>query len=348
MNEAAADPHALDADRLIPWLRANLPDAQGAIGWSKFAVGQSNPTYVITIDGMARYVLRKKPPGALLPSAHAIEREYRVTAALADTAVPVARPRALCEDPALIGTSFYVMDHVAGRHFRDAAMQGASPGERASLYDAMNSALATLHQVDVAAVGLADFGRPTGYFARQIARWTRQYRATETVRIEAMERLIAWLPAHDRPEDDEARIVHGDYRIDNLIFAADEPRVAAILDWELATIGHPLADLAGHMIAWRLPAEGFKGLAGLDLPALGIPGETEYIAAYCARTRRPPIEPERWRFAVAFALFRNACIRQGVLRRALDGNASNTIAREAGERAAAVAGIGWRTACGEV
>lgn len=346
MAEPATDPHQLDMTRLVPWLRAHVPDTDGAIEARKFIGGQSNPTYAILVDGAPRYALRKKPPGKLLPSAHAVEREYRVTEALKDSAVPVARPFALCEDDRIIGTPFFVMAHVAGRNFWDARLPDMAPAERAALYDEMNRVLAALHAVDPEAVGLGDFGRPGNYFARQVARWTKQYRATETQKIEAMDQLIGWLPAND-PGLQGARIVHGDFRNDNMIFAADEPRILAVLDWELSTLGEPLADLAQHVMAWRVPAEGYRGLSDADLSQLGVPSEAEYLASYWARVGQAPVAPHLWRYALAFAMFRNAGIRQGVLKRAMDGNASSEAALQHGARAAEIAALGWRIASGD-
>lgn len=342
----AADPVVAAAPRLAAWLATHGFVLNAPVTIEKFAGGQSNPTYKIVCDGQVRLVLRKKPAGALLPSAHAVEREYRVTRALAATAVPVARPLLLCEDVAILGTPFFVMEHVPGRNFWHAHLPDSAPAERAALYDQMNRVLAALHQIDPVAIGLGDFGRAAGYLTRQIDRWTRQYRATETTRIDAMERLIAWLPAHV-PTGDAACIVHGDYRNDNLIFHADRPEIAAVLDWELATIGHPLADIAQHMIAWRLPPDPYRGLAALDLAALGIPAERDYLALYAERAGLGAIDPEGWSFALAFALFRNAAIRQGVLRRALDGNASSAAAAVHGTRARDVAALGWRIASGD-
>ncbi len=346
MTNAAGDPHQLNLERLVPWVRQHLSIPVGEVAATKFAGGQSNPTYAILIDGRPAYVLRKKPPGNLLPSAHAVEREYRVTDALKDSGVPVARPLALCEDPDIIGTPFFVMDHMSGRNFWDARLPGMSPNERLAIYDEMNRVLAVLHSVDVQAVGLSDFGRPGDYFARQIGRWTKQYRATQTARLEAVEQLIAWLP-HNVPEDDETRVVHGDYRNDNLIFHPDRPQILAVLDWELSTLGHPLADLAQHVMAWRVPAEGYRGLGDSNLAELGIPSEQDYVALYCERTGRDVIPPAQWRFALAFAMFRNAAIRQGVFKRALDGNASSEAAARHGARAGAIAELGWRIARGE-
>jgi aminoglycoside phosphotransferase (APT) family kinase protein len=346
MNEPAGDPHRLDLTRLVPWLRAHVDGTDGEIEVRKFAGGQSNPTYAILVDGIARFALRKKPPGILLPSAHAVEREFRVTNALKDSGVPVARPFALCEDAGIVGTPFFVMEHVAGRNFWDSRLPGMTPPERSAIYDEMNRVLAALHAVNPDSVGLGDFGRSGNYFARQIARWIRQYRATETAMIEVMERLIEWLPAND-PQLEAARIVHGDYRNDNLIFDPARPRIVAVLDWELSTLGHPLADLAQHVMAWRITADGYRGLSDSDLTALGIPSEQDYLDRYCERTNQAAIDPEHWRFALAFAMFRNAAIRQGVFKRALDGNASSDAAAMHGAKAAEIAALGWRIASGE-
>jgi len=337
---------SLDLARLAPWLRANVDDVGGEITAEKFAGGQSNPTYLLHVDGNPRLVLRRKPDGVLLPSAHAVEREYRVTAALAHTGVPVARPLALCEDASIVGTPFFVMEYAAGRNFWDARLPDVAPIERAAVYDEMNRVLAALHAIEPEAVGLGDYGRPGNYFARQTARWTKQYRATETQRIEAMERLIAWLPAND-PGLDASRIVHGDFRNDNMIFAADAPRVVAVLDWELSTLGHPLADLAQHVMAWRVPSDGYRGLSDANIAALGIPEEADYLRRYGERSGSGTIDPAHWRYALAFAMFRNAGIRQGVYRRALDGNASSAAAAVHGARAGEIAGLAWRIASGE-
>ncbi|QGP80538.1 phosphotransferase family protein [Sphingobium sp. CAP-1] len=336
----------LNVTRLAPWLRGHVPGADGEISAEKFAGGQSNPTYLLSVDGQPRFVLRRKPDGVLLPSAHAIEREYRVTYALRDSAVPVARPLALCEDASVVGTPFFIMDYAKGRNFWDARLPDLSPADRAAVYDEMNRVLAALHAIDPAQVGLSNYGRPGNYFARQAARWTKQYRATETQRIEAMEQLIDWLPAND-PGLEASRIVHGDFRNDNMIFADGEPRIIAILDWELSTLGHPLADLAQHVMAWRVPREGYRGLSDADLPALGIPSEADYVRRYAERSGVGQIDPAHWRYALAFAMFRNAGIRQGVYRRALDGNASSKAAAVHGARASEIAGLAWRIACGE-
>jgi aminoglycoside phosphotransferase (APT) family kinase protein len=337
---------SLNVARLAPWLRAHVDGAAGEVSAEKFAGGQSNPTYLLRIDGNARFVLRRKPDGVLLPSAHAVEREYRVTAALAQSDVPVARPLALCEDASLVGTPFFVMEYAAGRNFWDARLPDLTPAERTAIYDEMNRVLAALHAIEPASVGLEDYGRPGNYFARQTARWTRQYRATETQPIEAMERLIAWLPAND-PGLEASRIVHGDFRNDNMIFAPDTPQVVAVLDWELSTLGHPLADLAQHVMAWRVPNEGYRGLSDANLDALGIPAEAEYLRRYGERSGSGAVDPAHWRYAMAFAMFRNAAIRQGVYRRALDGNASNEAAAGHGARAGEIAGLAWRIASGE-
>jgi len=340
------DVRTLDTSRLAPWLRAHVPGAEGEISADKFAGGQSNPTYLLSVDGQPRFVLRRKPDGVLLPSAHAIEREYWVTDALKDSAVPVARPLALCEDSSIVGTPFFVMDYAKGRNFWDARLPDLTPADRAAVYDEMNRVLAALHAIDPADVGLSDYGKPGNYFARQVARWTRQYRATETQRIEAMERLIEWLPAND-PGLEASRIVHGDFRNDNMIFAEDEPRIIAVLDWELSTLGHPLADLAQHVMAWRVPKEGYRGLSDADLPALGIPSEADYLRTYAERSGAGAIDPVHWRYALTLAMFRNAAIRQGIHHRAISGNASSEAAAVHGARAGEIAGLAWRIACGE-
>jgi len=334
------DPHAIDVDRLAAWIRAHVEDYAGTLSIEKFAGGQSNPTFAVSIDGKPRYVVRKKPGGVLLPSAHAVDREYRVMSALRDSDVPVARTHALCTDDSVIGAMFFVMDHVAGRTFWDPRLPELTKDERAAAYVDIARVIAALHSVDHAAVGLGDYGRPGNYYARQIGRWTKQYRATETETIDAMERLIAWLPEH-LPAGDETAIVHGDYRIDNMIFHPTEPRIVALVDWELSTLGHPLADFAYHMMAWRLSPEAFRGLAGTDFAAIGVPDEAQHIAAYLRHTGRSAIDPIEWEFAIAYNMFRVACIRQGVLKRALDGNASNDRALEAGRRTRDMAEMAW-------
>ena len=329
--------HRLDETRLAAYLADALPGFAGPLTVRQFQGGQSNPTFHLHTPG-AEYVLRKKPPGALLPSAHAIDREYAVQAALAGSAVPVAPMRLLCRDEAVIGTMFYVMDHVPGRVFADRTLPGVPAGDRAAMYDAMNQAMAALHGVDWAAAGLAGFGRPQAYVARQIDRWTRQYAAADAGHVPEMDQLIAWLPAHI-PAADETAIAHGDFRLGNLIFHPSEPRVAAVLDWELSTIGHPLADLAYNIIPWRLPVA-MEGLIGAASP--GIPTEAEYVAAYCRRTGRDGV-PEL-DFFVVFSLFRWAAIAAGVYRRGLDGNASDTRALLIGEKFRALAEAAWALA----
>lgn len=320
-------------------LQAHLPGFGGPIDLSQFEGGQSNPTFRLATPG-AKWVMRTKPgPVArLLPSAHAIEREFRVMRALQGQGFPVPACRLLIEDEAVIGRAFYVMDEVEGRIFWDPALPGLTPAERAAIFDAMNQTLARLHTIDVERAGLADFGRAGNYFERQIARWTKQYRASETAPIEAMDALIEWLPAHVT-EDDETRIVHGDFRLDNLIFHASEPRVLAVIDWELSTLGHPLADLAYHAMAWHIPPGAFRGLAGLDLAALGIPSEAEYLARYCERTGRGPIS--HWNFYLAYNLFRLAAILQGVYKRASEGMAASSNSLAAGKNARVLAELGW-------
>ncbi|MDE2121742.1 MAG: phosphotransferase, partial [Betaproteobacteria bacterium] len=287
-----------------------------------------------------RYVLRRKPPGKLLPSAHAVDREYRVMSALAGSDVPVPRMRVLCTDESVIGTAFYVMDWVAGRIFWDPRLPGLAPAERSALFDEMNRVIAALHRVDPQAAGLGDYGKPGQYVARQIARWSQQYRASQTEPLPAMDRLMEWLPEHV-PPGDEVAVVHGDFRMDNLIFHPTEPRVLAVLDWELSTLGHPLADFAYHCMAWRLGPGQFRGMAGEDLAGLGIPSEADYVAAYCRRTGRAQVAREQWEFYLAFNMFRLSAILQGVLARALQGNAASAEALDAGARARPLAEAAW-------
>jgi len=329
----------LDLDAVNAFLRERCPELGPIRSAEKFGGGQSNPTYRLAGD-RGEYVLRRQPPGELLKSAHAVDREHRVMQALAATGVPVPRTYALCEDREVIGSLFFVMEHVPGRVLWDAALPESDAQERAGIYDEMNRVLAALHEVDVAAVGLGDFGRPGNYFARQIDRWTRQYRASETERIEAMERLIAWLPGHVPADDGQVSLIHGDYRLDNMIFAAAEPRVRALLDWELSTLGHPYADLAYQCMQWRFPRGlPIPGLGGMDRRALGIPTEAEYVQRYCERRGIAAIE--HWGFYLAFSFFRMAGILQGVLKRHLEGNASSERAREVGGMARPLAEMGW-------
>jgi aminoglycoside phosphotransferase (APT) family kinase protein len=335
-----APQHAFDVPRLEAWMHQHLPAFDGVLEVAQFKGGQSNPTYLVSAGGK-RYVLRRKPPGKLLQSAHAVEREFRVISALAGTSVPVARAYALCEDESVIGTPFYLMDYVAGRVLWDPQLPGMTPPERRAIHDELNRVIAALHGIDHAAVGLGDFGRSGEYIARQVARWSKQYLASATETIEAMDNLIAWLPANI-PAGDETRIVHGDFRIDNVIFHPDEPRILAVLDWELATLGHPLADFAYHCMVWRIPPGLFRGLGGVDFAALGIPTEREYVATYCARTGREAIAERDWEYYLAYNMFRIAAIAQGVMARALQGNASSAEAMQTGRAARPLAELAWR------
>jgi aminoglycoside phosphotransferase (APT) family kinase protein len=332
--------HAFDAAALAAYLRVHVADFSGDLVVEQFQGGQSNPTYRVTA-GARRYVVRRKPPGRLLPSAHAVEREYRVMSALAGTGVPVARTHALCEDAGVIGTPFYVMEYVEGRILWDPMLPGMTPPQRAAHYDELNRVISALHRVDYVAAGLADYGRPGSYVERQVARWSKQYQATAAPRIPAMDRLIEWLPQHV-PGGEETSVVHGDYRIDNVIFHPTEPRVLAVLDWELSTLGHPLSDFAYQVMAWRLAPDEFRGLKGCDFAALGIPTEEEYVAAYCHRTGREAIA--HWDVYLIFNMFRIAAILHGVLARALQGNAASANAVETGSRARKVADVAWRMA----
>ncbi len=332
--------HGFDTERLAAYLEAQVPGFRGPLTAEKFAGGQSNPTFRIEAAS-GRYVLRRKPPGELLKSAHAVDREYRVLEALHGGTVPVAKPYHLCTDDGVIGSWFYLMDHVDGRIFWNPALPGLDNARRGAIYGEMNRVLAALHAVDVAAVGLADYGRPGNYFERQVGRWTKQYRASETERIDAMERLMAWLPDATPPDDGRVGLIHGDYRLDNLIFAPDRAEILAVVDWELSTLGHPFADLAYQCMQLRLPSDlkVLAGLGGLDRAALGIPSEADYVAAYCERAGLDAIP--HWDYYLAFSFFRFAAILQGIQRRALDGNASSALAFDYGALARPLAEMGW-------
>ncbi len=331
--------HAFDIASLTRWMNANVEGFRGALTVEQFAGGQSNPTFLLHTDDK-RYVLRRKPPGVLLPSAHAVDREFRVISALANTDVPVAKTYALCEDDAVIGTMFYVMDCIDGRILWDPSLPNSTSTERAAIFDEMNRVIASLHCVDYEGIGLGDYGRTNQYLERQIARWSKQYRAAETEKIEAFDKLIEWLP-RNIPIGDETSIVHGDYRLDNMVFHPTEPRVLAVLDWELSTLGHPLVDFSYHCMVWRVSPGQFRGLLGHDLKALGIPSEAEYGAKYCARTGRKPIHAAEWNFYMAFNMFRLASIMQGIMARALQGNASSADALAAGQKAKPLAAQAW-------
>jgi aminoglycoside phosphotransferase (APT) family kinase protein len=313
----------LDTDKLGAYLRQQIPDFGDDLTAEKFPGGQSNPTFKLTSGGK-HYVLRRKPPGELLKSAHAVDREFKVISALQGTEVPVPKTYLLCEDDSIVGSMFYVMEYLDGRVFWDPALpEIEDPVERAAMYAEMNRVMAALHTVDVDANGLTDYGRPGNYFERQLGRWTKQYRASETEHSEAMETLIEWLGANMPADDGVVSLVHGDYRMDNVMFHPTEPRIIAVLDWELSTLGHPLADLAYQIMAWQLPAggEGLNGLMGIDRTAIGLPSDDEYIASYCQRTGRAGID--NWNFYLVFCFFRLAAILQGVKKRALQGNASS-------------------------
>ena len=339
--------HLFDANALQAWLQTNLPGFEGPLTVEIFKGGQSNPTYKLITPSQS-YVMRAKPgPVAkLLPSAHAIEREFTVMKGLYGTDVPVARMHCLCEDESVIGRAFYVMEFVQGRVLWDQALPGMTPAERGAIYDEMNRVIAALHTVDFTAQGLAGYGKPGNYFERQIGRWSRQYAASVTRPIPEMDQLIEWLPAHIPPgARDESRvsIVHGDFRLDNLMFHPTEPRVLAVLDWELSTLGHPLADFSYHCMAWHIPPGSFRGIGGLDVQALGIPTESEYIRRYCARTglAAPEALAGEWNFYMAYNLFRIAAILQGIAKRVEDGTASSAQAVSSAAGARPLAQMAW-------
>lgn len=335
-----------DVARLEGWLAARLPGFRGPLRVQQFPGGQSNPTYLLQTSPR-QYVLRRKPAGVLLPSAHAIDREFRVMRALGQGSdVPVAEVLVLCEDPEVIGTAFYVMAHVEGRIFWDPALPEVPVAQRAAIFRGMVNALAALHRVSPATVGLEDFGRPEGYLSRQIGRWSKQYASDQEVagRVPAMERLIEWLPQHLPPIEPPAAVVHGDYRIDNLVFDPEAPRVRAILDWELSTLGDPFADFAYHLMMYRLNIESIVGLEGRDLAALGLPSESEYVAWYCER--RGISEVPHLDFYLTFCLFRLAGIFHGIRARVARGTAASERARSYAAEVEKIAEQGWRQAQG--
>ena len=343
-TKEAAPGLRLDAARLASYLEQHVKGFAGPLTISQFKGGQSNPTYLLATPAR-RYVLRRKPPGKLLPSAHAVDREYRVIGALHRQDFPVAEPLCFCADESVTGTAFYVMEFADGRVFWEPQMPSSDKSERAAVYDAMNATIARLHAFDPAAIGLSDFGRGENYVARQVERWSKQYRASETEKIDAMERLIDWLPRHIPPAG-TPRLVHGDYRIDNLIIDKHAPTVLAVLDWELSTLGDPLADFTYHLMAWHMPvtesAAGTATLAGHDLAALGIPSMADYVAAYVARTGLDP-RPHLPVY-LAYNFFRIAAILQGIIGRVRDGTATSDFAPKKAEMIRPLADTAWQFA----
>ena len=350
-TKPVAASHAFDVAALHAYLQREMAGFSGPLSVEQFKGGQSNPTYKL-ITPARQYVMRTKPgPAAkLLPSAHAVEREFRVMQGLAGSAVPVAQMHVLCEDESVIGRAFYVMQFMDGRVLWDQALPGLDAAERGAVYDEMNRVIAALHSVDVHAAGLADFGRPGNYFARQIGRWSKQYVASITEPIAEMDRLIAWLPTHmpaTALDETQVSVVHGDFRLDNLVFEKAAPKVIAVLDWELSTIGHPLADFSYHCMAWHIPPGVFRGIGGLDHAALGIPDEREYVRRYCERTGRadPVALMTDWNFYLAYNLFRLASITQGIAKRVVDGTAASEQARATGKATRSLAEMAWSFAC---
>jgi aminoglycoside phosphotransferase (APT) family kinase protein len=342
--------HAFDVAALDAYLSQHLPGFAGPLQVEQFKGGQSNPTYKLLTPQCA-YVMRTKPgPAAkLLPSAHAVDREYRVMQALAPTAVPVAHMHLLCEDESVIGRAFYVMEFMDGRVLWDQSLPGMSASERGAVYDELNRVIAALHQVDVHGLGLDGFGKPGNYFERQIGRWSKQYLASETEAISEMNRLIDWLPQNlpaTALDSSQVSVVHGDFRLDNVVFHPTQARVIAVLDWELSTLGHPLADFSYHCMAWHIPPGTFRGIGGLDHVGLGIPTEAEYVRRYCERTQRhqPQALAQDWNFYLAYNLFRLASITQGIAKRVVDGTAASAQARATGASTRPLAEMAWKFA----
>ena len=346
-TRAVSDQHAFDIEVMTAWLRQHVQGFEGPLQVEMFKGGQSNPTYKL-VTPTKSYVMRAKPgPVAkLLPSAHAIEREYRVMKGLAGTDVPVPHMYALCEDESIMGRAFYIMEFMEGRVLWDQSLPGMTPEQRAEIYDEMNRVIAALHSVKFADQGLADYGKSGNYFERQIGRWSKQYVASVTQPIPEMDQLMAWLPANmpaSARDESHVSIVHGDYRLDNLMFHPTEPRVIAVLDWELSTLGHPLADFSYHCMSWHIPAELGRGIAGLDIAALGIPAEADYIRRYCERTGLQDIATlhRDWNFYLAYNMFRIAAILQGIAKRVEAGTASSAQAKASGDTARPMAELAW-------
>ena len=343
INEPAASTGSdspLPVDRLTDWLNDNLPGFRGPLRVERFSGGQSNPTFRLD-SASGSYVLRCKPTGNVLPTAHAVDREFRVLGAVGRAGVPVPHVHVLCADPAIIGSMFYLMDRVPGRVFWDPRLSDMSVRDRGHIFGSMNRVIAAIHNLDPDLIGLGDFGPRQAYLTRQVTRWTKQYRSAETTPNEAMEQLIEWLPKH-LPSEGELRVVHGDYRLDNVMIHPTEPRIVAVLDWELSTLGDPIADFAYHAMTWRIPPALFRGLAGIDFADLGIPAERQYLTQYveCRGIKAP----ENWDFYIVLSLFRIASILQGIAKRALDGTAANTDAVDVGSRAAPLATLAWQLA----
>ncbi len=335
--------HQFDPQSLQAFMLSHVEGFQGPLTVRQFRGGQSNPTYLLASPS-GKYVLRRKPPGKLLKSAHAVDREFRVISALYAADFPVPRPYVLCEDEEIVGTIFFIMEFVEGRIFWELDLPDSDPGERRAIYEHANQTIADLHNFDFEKIGLSDFGKPGNYFARQISRWSKQYAASETSKITAMNKLIEWLPGNI-PVDESATVVHGDYRLDNMIIHPAEPRIIAVLDWELSTIGHPLGDFTYHLMAWQMPAIGIgsTGLQGKDLEALGIPSEEDYVASYCAKTGRDDGIANR-DFYSAYNFFRIAAILQGIAGRVRDGTAASVHAERAANAVAPLASLGWEYA----
>lgn len=346
-TKPVSDTHAFDVAALTAWMQQHVEGFAGPLQAEMFKGGQSNPTYKLVTPGRS-YVMRSKPgPVAkLLPSAHAIEREFKVMRGLAGTNVPVPRMYALCEDESVIGRAFYIMEFKDGRVLWDQSLPGMTPAQRGAYYDELNRVIAALHTVDFAAQGLADYGKSGNYFERQIGRWSKQYVASITQPIPEMDQLMAWLPANlpeSAKDESKVSIVHGDYRLDNVMFDASEPRALAVLDWELSTLGHPLADFSYHCMAWHIPASLGRGIGGLDLAALGIPSEAEYMRRYCERTglATPEQLQADWNFYLAYNMFRIAAILQGIAKRVEAGTASSAQAKASGDTARPMAELAW-------